>query len=82
MAKFDTDFLGPSVFPPVPLDVAIQQGMDTIRNNYEFKELRDEDGAFIQKWRDIEWSFENWEAQEVMPDKMWIREILDIYGTD
>lgn len=66
----------------IPIDDAIQQGMDMIRNDWEFQELRDLDGPFIEKWRDVEWAFDNWDAQEVPPEKDWIQEIVDIYYSD
>lgn len=74
------DFVDPPVV--MPIDEAIQQGMDWIRNSREFQELRDLDGPFIEKWRDVEWSFDNWDAQEVLPNTGWIQEIADIYYDD
>ena len=64
---------------PIDIDDAIWQGIDMIKNTWEFQGLCDLDGAFMQKWRDIEWAFENWEDQEVLPDKTWVREILQVY---
>ncbi len=66
----------------IPIDEAIQQGMDMIRNDWEFQELRDLDGPFIEKWRDVEWTFKTWDAAEVLPEKDWIQEIVDIYYSD
>ena len=64
---------------PIDIDDAIRQGIGMIKNTWEFQGFCDLDGAFMQKWRDIEWTFENWEDQEVLPDKIWVREILQVY---
>jgi len=74
------EFVDPNVV--IPIDGAIQQGMDMIRNDWGFQQLRDLDGPFIEKWRDVEWTFDNWDAQEVLPEKDWIQEIVDAYYSD
>lgn len=66
----------------MPIDKAIQQGMDMIRNDSEFQELRDSNGPFIETWRCVELVFDNWDAQEMLPEKDWIQEIVDSYYSD
>lgn len=68
--------------PTVPIDTGIQEIMSLITANTKFKYLEDLSGPFMEKWGELEGTMENWDDQEVKPDKKWIFELIAAYYDD
>ena len=64
-----------------PIDTAIQTQMDEVRSVDEFALLRDADdgGPFMDRWWELEDLWNNWEAQETLPERGWFREVVGLY---
>ncbi len=68
--------------PTVPIDTGIQEIMNLITANTKFKYLEDLSGPFMEKWGELKGTMENWDDQEVKPDKKWIFELIAAYYDD
>lgn len=68
--------------PTVPIDTSIQEIMNLITTNTKFKYFEDLGGPFMEKWGELEGIMENWDDQEVKPDKKRIFELIAAYYDD
>ncbi len=73
--KFDIE-------PTIPIDTGIQEVMNMIQTNTDFRILLDLGGPFMEKWGELEGTLQHWDAQETQPDKNWIFELITAYYDD
>lgn len=73
---------GPKLKPVTPLNEAIEKVMNIMKGHDEFEGLRQKEGHFIRKFREIDEAFANWDTLEEKPSKNSLYDLHDNYMRD